>query len=103
MPLSAAATVCTAFDTESSNWLRSLARLLRPWAVKKLVGLSRAEFTRRPVDRRSCDLPRSSAVLCRLSRLERTALERVISDIWCAFLGSLVACPHPENNGYGLR
>src|SRR5689334_9590272 len=81
MPLSAAATVWMAFDTESSSWLKSLARLLRPDAVKKLVGLSSAELTRSPVASRSWDLLRSSAVPCKFNRFDRTALESVMSDM----------------------
>ena len=49
MPLLAAWIVLMPFDIESSRLPRSLARLLRPCAVKKLIGLSRAELTRLPV------------------------------------------------------
>ena len=53
-PLSAACSVCVAFETESSRLPRSLARLLSADAVKKLIGLSRAELTFLPVERRVC-------------------------------------------------
>jgi len=46
----------------------SLARLSSDWAVKKLVGLSRAELTLLPVDRRFCVVARRSAVDWRESR-----------------------------------
>ncbi|MNT96073.1 hypothetical protein D3C72_2380760 [compost metagenome] len=62
-PLSAASRVWIPLAIESINWFRSPARLLRPWAVKKLVGLSRAEFTLLPVARRSCVLAIMLAVL----------------------------------------
>jgi hypothetical protein len=49
--------------------------------VKKLFGLSSAEFTFLPVDRRFavCDI--KLAVFCKESRFSRTPAERVIPDI----------------------
>ena len=49
MPLLAAWMVLIAVDIESSRLVKSLARFDRPWAVKKLIGLSSAELTRLPV------------------------------------------------------
>src|SRR5215510_7933936 len=79
MPLLAASSVLSAFDTESSRPLRSLARLLSDDAVKKFVGLSSAELTFLPVARRVCVVAIRSEVCCRASRFERTAAERRIS------------------------
>src|SRR5690606_27159530 len=78
-PLSAASRVWIPLAMESISWFMSPAREFRPEAVKKLVGLSRAEFTLLPVDRRSCVLAIMVAVLWRESRFERTAFEREIS------------------------
>ena len=63
----------------------SPARLLRADAVKKFVGLSSAEFTLRPVARRSCVLAIVAAVLCRLRRFDRTAFERLTSAMRSSF------------------
>src|SRR5262249_52999097 len=57
MPLLAACTVCTAFDTASSRLRRLLAVACSEEAVKKAIGLSSAEFTRRPVDSRCWVVP----------------------------------------------
>src|SRR5690606_41407776 len=81
MPLSASSMVLMPFDMLSIRLLRSPARALRDAAVKKLVGLSRAELTRLPVERRSCVLPIRLAVFWSESRFERTALESEISDM----------------------
>lgn len=86
-PLSAAARVCTAFEIESESAPRSDALLRNERAVKKLVGLSSAELTRKPVESRSCAELNFVAVPCRLSRLDLTALERVISDKARTLLG----------------
>src|SRR6218665_3928979 len=80
-PLSAASSVLTPLAMPSIRALRSPARLFRADAVKKLVGLSRAEFTLLPVARRSCVLAIMVAVLWRESRFERTAFESEILDI----------------------
>src|ERR1043166_4854311 len=68
-------------DMASSRPLRSLARLLNDWAVKKLVGLSSAELTRLPVDNLVWVLVIRSDVCCRLRRFERTPPESTMSDI----------------------
>src|SRR5690606_956166 len=80
-PLLAASSVLMPLDMLSIRAFRSPARLLSDEAVKKLVGLSRAEFTFLPVARRSCVFDIRSAVFCNDSRLVRTAFDRVISDI----------------------
>src|SRR5262249_19148922 len=49
-------------------------------AVKKLVGLSRAELTFLPVARRCCVVACRLVVSCRASRFERTAAERVTEE-----------------------
>ncbi len=61
-PLFAASIVLMPFDMESSRLAMSEARLFSDDAVKKLVGLSSAEFTLRPVARRSCVLAIEAAV-----------------------------------------
>src|SRR3954471_21177829 len=65
----------------SSRLVMSLARLLRPWAVKKLVGLSRAELTLLPVAKRFWVVESRSAVDCSESRFWRTDAERTMPDI----------------------
>ncbi|MNT85883.1 hypothetical protein D3C72_2261040 [compost metagenome] len=80
-PLSAASSVFTPFAIESISEFRSLARLVRPLAVNQLLGLSRAEFTLLPVDRRFWVVAIMSAVPLRDSRFERTAVEREMSAI----------------------
>src|SRR5665647_1485471 len=74
-------------DMESSRLLRSLARLSRPWAVKKLFGLSRAELTRLPVASLVWVDVIKSEVCCSCSRFERTPADRTMSDILGTFLG----------------
>src|SRR5712672_1479198 len=75
----------------SSRLLMSLARLLRPCDVKKLVGLSRAELTLLPVAKRFWVVDSSSAVDCSESRFWRTDAERTIPVIFHTFLiGRLV-------------
>src|SRR5674476_485807 len=68
-------------DMPSSRLFRSLARLSRPCAVKKLFGLSRAELTRLPVASLVWVEPIKSAVDCNCRRFERTLEERTMSDI----------------------
>ncbi|MGY3451237.1 hypothetical protein ACVILH_003579 [Bradyrhizobium sp. USDA 4353] len=51
MPVLAACSTCTPLPMPSSRLEMSEARLSRPWAVKKLVGLSSAELTFLPVER----------------------------------------------------
>src|SRR3954447_6898298 len=69
----------------SSRLLMSLARLLRPCAVKKLVGLSSAELTLLPVARRFWVVESRSAVDCRESKFWRTDAVRTIPDIVLPF------------------
>src|SRR5581483_10703800 len=68
-------------DIESRRLFRSLARLSRPCAVKKLLALSRAELTRFPVARSVWVLVMRFDVCCNCSRLVRTPVERTMSDI----------------------
>src|SRR5262249_53940705 len=75
-----------ALDIESSRLLRSLARLSRPCAVKKLMALSRAELTRLPVESRTCVWSMRTEVCCNCSRFDRTPADRTISDISGTFL-----------------
>src|SRR5947209_12716937 len=65
-------------DIASSRALRSLARLLNPCDVKKLVGLSSAELTRLPVASLVCVEVIRSEVCCRFSRFDRTPAERTM-------------------------
>src|SRR4051812_37774413 len=81
MPLLAAWIVLMPVAIESSRLLRSLARFDRPWAVKKLIGLSRAELTRLPVASLVCVSVIVDAVCCNCSRLARTPAVRTMSDI----------------------
>src|ERR1700712_645187 len=85
MPVLAACSTCTPLPIESSRLLMSLARLSRPRAVKKLVGLSSAELTLLPVARRFCVVESRSAVDCRESKFWRTDAERTIPDIVLPF------------------
>src|ERR1700709_316998 len=85
MPVLAACRTCTPLPIESSRLLMSLARLLRPCAVKKLVGLSSAELTLLPVARRFCVVESRSAVDCRESKFWRTDAVRTIPDIVLPF------------------
>src|ERR1043166_343387 len=75
-----------ALETESSRLPRSPARAGSAEAVKKLIGLSRAELTFLPVARRPCVRACRSAVCCRARRFDRIAAERVMSDIVATFL-----------------
>src|SRR5260221_9852402 len=75
-----------ALDMESSSPFRSLARLSRPWAVKKLIALSRAELTRFPVASRVCVCVIRSEVCCNCSRFDRTPADRTMLDILGTFL-----------------
>src|SRR5262249_29886415 len=70
----------------SSNALRSLARLSRPWAVKKLMALSRAELTFLPVANRVWVRSIRFEVCCNCSRFDRTPADRTMSDISGTFL-----------------
>ena len=63
----------------------SLARLFSDWAVKKLVGLSRAELTLLPVARSFWVVASREAVDCSESRFWRTDAERTIPDILFSF------------------
>ncbi len=94
----AACSTCTPLPMPSSRLLMSLARLLSDWAVKKLVGLSRAELTLLPVARRFCVVASRSAVDCSESRFWRTDAERTIPDIfipfWCETFS--VRCADPS-------
>src|SRR3954471_7855360 len=85
MPVLAACSTCTPLPIESSRLLMSLARLLRPCAVKKLVGLSRAELTLLPVARRFCVVDSRSAVDCNESKFWRTDAVSTIPDIGLPF------------------
>src|SRR5690349_7554505 len=81
MPVLAACRTCTPLPMLSRRLLMSLARLLRPCAVKKLVGLSSAELTLLPVARRFWVVDNSSAVDWSESRFWRTEAERTIPDM----------------------
>src|SRR5437016_693648 len=87
MPVLAACSTCTPLPMLSSRLEMSLARASRPAAVKKLVGLSRAELTFLPVARRPWVVASRSAVDCNDSRFWRTADVRVMADMdvpfWC--------------------
>jgi len=99
-PLLAAWMVLIAVDIESSRLVKSLARFDRPWAVKKLIGLSSAELTRLPVASLDWVFVMVAAVLCNCRRLARTPAVRTISDIgvpfWSQFpnTGGLRDDPH---------
>src|SRR3974390_2551549 len=71
---------------ESNRPLKLLARLSRPWAVKKLMALSSAELTRLPVASRVCVCVTKSEVCCKFSRFDRTPADRTMSDILRTFL-----------------
>src|ERR1044072_9869013 len=85
MPVFAAWRTCTPWSIASKRLLMSLARLLRPCAVKKLVGLSRAELTLLPVARRFCVVDSRSAVDCNESKFWRTDAVSTIPDIGLPF------------------
>src|SRR3984885_11433806 len=85
MPVLAACRTCTPLPMPSSRLLMSLARLLRPCAVKNSVGLSSAELTLLPVERSFCVVASSEAVDCRERRFWRTDAERTMPDIWVPF------------------
>src|SRR3990167_2942861 len=68
-------------DMESSRLFRSLARMDRPCAVKKLIGLSSAELTRLPVASLVWVVVIKSEVCCNCRRFERTPADRTMSDI----------------------
>src|ERR1700675_1230710 len=71
---------------ESNRPFRSLARLSRPWAVKKLMALSRAELTRLPVASRVWVCVIRFEVCCNCSRFDRTPADRTMLDILGTFL-----------------
>src|SRR6202035_4861277 len=85
MPVLAACRACTPLPMPSKRLLMSLARLSRPCAVKKLVGLSRAELTFLPVERRLCVVASRSAVHCSESKFWRTEDERTMADMLIPF------------------
>src|ERR1700753_3449471 len=89
MPVLAACSTCTPFPIASSRLPMSLARLLRPCAVKKLVGLSRAELTLLPVARSFCVVASSDAVDWSESRFWRTDAESTILDKLIPFWSEL--------------
>src|SRR5258708_38098442 len=102
MPVLAACRTCTPLPMLSSRLEMSLARLSRPAAVKKLVGLSSALLTFLPVARRPCVVASKLAVSCKESRFWRTAEERVMLEedmgkpFWrYATDGLLGRTPHP--------
>src|SRR6202041_2216288 len=86
MPVLAACSTCTPLPIPSSRLLMSLARLLRPCAVKYSVGLSSAELTLLPVARSFWVVASSAAVDCSESRFWRTEAESRIPDIGQPFL-----------------
>src|ERR1700754_846087 len=86
MPVLAACSTCTPLPIPSSRFEISLARLFSDWAVKKLVGLSRAELTLLPVARSFWVFASSEAVDCSASRFWRTDAERTIPDMSQTFL-----------------
>src|SRR3981189_973102 len=95
MPVLAACMTCTPLPMLSSRLVMSLARLLRDCAVKKLVGLSRAELTLLPVAKRFWVVESRSAVDCRERRFWRTDAERTMPDIFHTFLVRNLSEPTP--------
>src|SRR5271167_3262930 len=85
MPVLADCRTCTPLPIESSRLPMSLARLLSDCAVKKLVGLSRAELTLLPVARSFWVVASSAAVDCSESRFWRTDAERTMPVILKSF------------------
>src|SRR6201992_1596187 len=87
MAVWAACNTCTPVPMPSSRLLMSLARLLRPCAVKNSVGLSSAELTLLPVARSFWVVDSRDAVDCSESRFCRTDAESTILDklkpFWC--------------------
>src|SRR5258708_13816377 len=77
-PVSAALMTLTPLVIESSRLVSSPARDERAAAVKKFVGLSRAELTFLPVARRCCVVAWVAVVFCSASRFARTADGRVM-------------------------
>src|SRR5262249_57261954 len=90
-PLSAALSVLIPLVIESSRLVNSPARAERAAAVKKFVGLSRAELTFLPVARRCWVVCWRLVVSCRASRFERTPAvsvteEDIVQPFWsCAY------------------
>src|SRR6202043_1541761 len=93
MPVLAACRTCTPLPIPSRRLLMSLARLFRDCAVKKLVGLSRAELTLLPVARSFWVVASSEAVDCSESRFWRTDAERTIPVIFHTFLVNTTNAP----------
>src|SRR6195256_4204246 len=86
-PLSAALMMFTPLVIESRRLVSSWAREERAAAVKKFVGLSRAELTFLPVARRCCVVAWLAVVFCSARRFARTADVRVIAvDMIATFL-----------------
>src|ERR1700751_2677643 len=81
MPVLAACRTCTPLPMPSSRLLMSLARLLRPCAVKNSVGLSSAELTLLPVARAFWVVASREGVEWRESRFWRTEAARTMPDI----------------------
>src|SRR5262245_63572020 len=79
-PLSAALSVLIPLVIESRRLVNSPARADRAAAVKKFVGLSRAELTFLPVARRCWVMLCRLVVSWRASRFERTPAERVTEE-----------------------
>src|SRR5215467_7808542 len=79
-PLLAALMVLTPLVMESRRLVNSDARDDKAAAVKKFVGLSRAELTFLPVARRCCVWLCSCVVFCRARRLARTPAVRVTEE-----------------------
>src|ERR1700760_3922571 len=99
MPVLAACSTCTPLPMLSSRLEMSLARLLRPCAVKKLVGLSRAELTLLPVARSFWVVASSDAVDWSESRFWRTDAERTIPDIPVSLLDEHDLTHRPRSCG----
>src|SRR6187401_3433882 len=87
MPLLAAWMVLTPLDIESSRLVKSVARFDKPWAVKKLIGLSSAELTRLPVASLDWVLVINAEVDCSWSRFERTPALRTMSAMVVSLSG----------------
>src|ERR1700712_3656657 len=91
MPVLAACRTCTPLPIPSRRLLMSLARLSSEDAVKKFVGLSSAELTFLPVERRFWVVASRWAVGGSDSKFCRTEDERTIPDI--AYLPGVIQTP----------
>src|SRR5205085_3471951 len=88
----AALIVCVALEMPSSRPESELARLVSEAAVKKLTGLSRAELTFLPVDRRCWACCARTEVFWSEVRAARTPAERVTAmTFYLLVTGSLLA------------